>query len=952
MGLFRTSLVATAAVAFLATTCAAAPAAMISPVRRDLKFNFGQDKIRGVNLGGWLLLEPWITPSIFEATPDEVVDEFTYTKVLGPAEAKTRLEKHWSSWITESDFGEIASKGLNFVRIPIGYWSVTPLDGDPYVQGAYLWLGRALEWAQGTNLKVMIDLHGAPLSQNGLDNSGKRGPIQWGQGNSVGATLNALNKIRDDFASHPAVAAIQLLNEPMGPQLDMNMVRQFMTEGYNNLQSSNVAVAVHDAFQGVTSWNDWGAGMSSLVLDTHHYQVFESGMLQLDAAGHAAAACGFGNQMAASNKVTISGEWSGAMTDCAKWLNGRGVGARYDGTFNFNGQTSQYVGPCGAKYSGTVGQLSEADRANIQRFIHAQMVAYEKADGWIFWTWKTEAAPEWDFRMLTNAGLVPQPLGAMDAGNVETLDLDSDAEDEGFESDDPDTPSPTQTTFPTDSSTSFPSETALPQTSPTSGELGASIVGLAVLAIVIFTLWICRRRRNRAKRASKLRPFLCRRSSAQQSGMPAAPPGAKTQSRVMDDLMAAAYAAENGNAWETGSKRSSGSSLRREKEEASALYASQKPNEKSKSLYVKQLTSGFWKRSSQEEAGNIRAPPSVAGKTEMTSQSGATESTWNTWGHSKPSLIEPLVFHFGLSPLAMKFHRVNNEVVELHNGGGDGTSTSSNKAQAHGLFKVLQDNPPDASDPLKRALPFQPRSYRDFMLFERHYYDAAAGMTQLYRPAIANIVNVVFGLTGVDFPFFKPHSLWYEQPIFYQSNHLAFYADRARVHCPKYCEYLDVELELGAVLGKPLFNASPEEATAAIAGFCVFNDFSVRNVQMAEMSCGFGPQHSKSFANSISSAVVSADEILPRINDLTGRVVINDKTVSECKTGKWQFTIGEAIAHVSKGTRLYPGEFFGSGTFPGGAGVERARFQARIGDVVRLEIDGIGSVTNEIEAEV
>ncbi|RYO96449.1 hypothetical protein DL766_003954 [Monosporascus sp. MC13-8B] len=652
MCLFQRSLVATAAVALLASTSVAAPAAMVSPVRRDLNFNFGQDKIRGVNLGGWLLLEPWITPFIFEATPDEVVDEFTYTEVLGPAEAKTRLEEHWSSWITESDFGEIASKGLNFVRIPIGYWSVTPLDGDPYVQGAYQWLGRALEWAQGANLKVMIDLHGAPLSQNGLDNSGRRGPVQWGQDNSVDTTLNALNKIRDDFASHPAVAAIQLLNEPMGPQLDMNMVRQFMTEGYNNLQGSNVAVAVHDAFQGVTSWNDWGADMPSLVLDTHHYQVFESGTLQLDAVGHAAAACGFGDLMATANKVTISGEWSGAMTDCAKWLNGRGVGARYDGTFNFNGQTSQRIGSCDGKYSGTVDQLSEADRANIRRFIHAQMVAYEKADGWIFWTWKTESAPEWDFRMLTNAGLVPQPLGAMDT------------EDEGFESDDPETPSPTQTTFPIDGSTSPPSktgrldelpsipvnpgsETALPQTSQNSGELGASIsvgqngvqepelsqnadqsgqmgrsviiamgtiIGLAVLAIAIFT------------------PFLCRRDSTYQHGMPAAPPDARTQSKVMDDIIAAAYAAESGNAWETGSKRSSGSSLWREKQEASDLFASQKPNENSKSLYVHQITSGFWKKSSQEEAGNIRAPRSVAGKTEMTSQSGATESTWNTWG--------------------------------------------------------------------------------------------------------------------------------------------------------------------------------------------------------------------------------------------------------------------------------------------------------------------------------
>lgn len=114
---------------------------------------------------------------------------------------------------------------------------------------------------------------------------------------------------------------------------------------------------------------------------------------------------------------------------------------------------------------------------------------------------------------------------------------------------------------------------------------------------------------------------------------------------------------------------------------------------------------------------------------------------------------------------------------------------------------------------------------------------------------------------------------------------------------------------------------------------------------------GFGPQHSKSFANSISSAVVSADEILPRLHDLVGRVVINGTPATECRTDRWQFTIGEAIAHASRGTRLYPGEFFGSGTFPSGAGVEHARFQLRVGDEVRLEIDGVGSVTNKIVAE-
>ncbi|CAJ2503077.1 Uu.00g104710.m01.CDS01 [Anthostomella pinea] len=296
----------------------------------------------------------------------------------------------------------------------------------------------------------------------------------------------------------------------------------------------------------------------------------------------------------------------------------------------------------------------------------------------------------------------------------------------------------------------------------------------------------------------------------------------------------------------------------------------------------------------------------------------------------------------------MKYHRVNDRVVKLDSGDA---SSSPPSDVADTLLQVLQSNPPDRTDSRKRALPFQPRSYRDFMLFEAHYYGAVVGMTSLFRPS-ANMIGRLFTfITGVEFPPFKPHTLWYQQPIFYQSNHLGFYSDGAPIHYPRYCEYLDVELELGIVLGRPLYNASPEEATAAIAGFCVFNDFSVRNGQMGEMASGFGPQHSKSFANSISSTVVSADEILPKINQLVGRITINDKVVQESKVDKWQFSVGEALAHVSKSTRLYPGEFFGSGTFPTGAGIEYTAFQLHVGDVVTLEIDGIGSVTNTIISE-
>lgn len=86
--------------------------------------------------------------------------EYTYCETLGSDEAYSRLSKHWDSWITEDDLHQIAAAGMNHVRIPVGYWSVIKDDDAPYVQGAYEFLGRALDWASGAGLKVMIDLHG------------------------------------------------------------------------------------------------------------------------------------------------------------------------------------------------------------------------------------------------------------------------------------------------------------------------------------------------------------------------------------------------------------------------------------------------------------------------------------------------------------------------------------------------------------------------------------------------------------------------------------------------------------------------------------------------------------------------------------------------------------------------------------------------------------------------
>jgi len=127
---------------------------------RALTFDYNNEKVRGVNLGGWLVLEPWITPSVFEDAGEGAVDEWTLSQILGKDEALRRLSNHWNTFITADDFHQIAAAGLNHVRIPIGYWAAAPLDGEPYVQGQLEVLDRAIGWARDAGLKVIVDLHG------------------------------------------------------------------------------------------------------------------------------------------------------------------------------------------------------------------------------------------------------------------------------------------------------------------------------------------------------------------------------------------------------------------------------------------------------------------------------------------------------------------------------------------------------------------------------------------------------------------------------------------------------------------------------------------------------------------------------------------------------------------------------------------------------------------------
>ena len=363
-----------------------------------------------MNLGGWLVLEPWITPSLFEG--GSAVDEYTLTRNLGKNAAQNRLNAHWSSWVTQADFTEMAKFGLNHVRIPVGYWALAPLPGDPYVQGQLPFLDQAIQWARAAGLKVMLDLHGAPLSQNGFDNSGQYGSIGWGKGDSLKQTINAIRALAERYASQSdVVTSIQLLNEPANWGVDVGTIKQFYYDGWGTVRDSSydIAVVMHDAFLGPQYWNGFAntqSGLNNVILDTHIYQIFSPAEVAQKPCAHVQSACANAPKLAGTDKWTIVGEWTGAQTDCAKWLNGFGKGARYDGTF----PESSWNGDCQTKYQGTVDGLLQVDKINLEYYVEAQLDAYEAHSGWIFWAWKTESAPEWHFQNLTRAGLIPQPL--------------------------------------------------------------------------------------------------------------------------------------------------------------------------------------------------------------------------------------------------------------------------------------------------------------------------------------------------------------------------------------------------------------------------------------------------------------------------------------------------------------------------------------------------------------
>jgi 2-keto-4-pentenoate hydratase/2-oxohepta-3-ene-1,7-dioic acid hydratase in catechol pathway len=256
-----------------------------------------------------------------------------------------------------------------------------------------------------------------------------------------------------------------------------------------------------------------------------------------------------------------------------------------------------------------------------------------------------------------------------------------------------------------------------------------------------------------------------------------------------------------------------------------------------------------------------------------------------------------------------------------------------------------------AVDPGEAILPFQPRSMRAFMLWESHYVASARMLVKrFFPPPAAKAVAGFERVTGRTFPKLKPNRRFYETPSFYVASHASLLADGEEMWWPSHTEFLDFELELAFVLAEPLADASPAEAAAAIGGWFVLNDWSARDVQAEDLRENpFGPVvKSKTFANSIGADVLSADA-LPDWQAVTGRVRVDGEVWCEGTTAGAAHDVGAMLAYASAGEKLHPGDVISTGTMPGCCGLELDRW-IRPGQTVELEIDGIGTLRNRIDA--
>lgn len=218
----------------------------------------------------------------------------------------------------------------------------------------------------------------------------------------------------------------------------------------------------------------------------------------------------------------------------------------------------------------------------------------------------------------------------------------------------------------------------------------------------------------------------------------------------------------------------------------------------------------------------------------------------------------------------------------------------------------------------------RPVTFRDFSIYEDH-----GSLRDGDDPAVRR---------------HKPEN-WYKWPPYYKGNPESVYGPQDPIPYPYYTKKLDLEPELGIVIGRTGRNLSEDEARAAIAGYTIVVDCSSRDGQKRDT---LGPAKSKDFATMVGPCLVTPDEI--DVDDLDVRVVVDGEVWFEGNTGLPRSVLAhQLVAYASDNETLQPGELLGTGTIGTGCSLDLHKW-VQVGQTVSIEFEGIGRMQHLIVA--
>jgi 2-keto-4-pentenoate hydratase/2-oxohepta-3-ene-1,7-dioic acid hydratase in catechol pathway len=237
--------------------------------------------------------------------------------------------------------------------------------------------------------------------------------------------------------------------------------------------------------------------------------------------------------------------------------------------------------------------------------------------------------------------------------------------------------------------------------------------------------------------------------------------------------------------------------------------------------------------------------------------------------------------------------------------------------------------------------PLESPAIRDFLSFEQH----VEGMVRLHQPPR------------------DVHPRWYESPTFYFSSPHSLVGAHDDVAVPPSCALFDYELEVAAVIGRDGRDLTPASAREHIVAYTIFNDWSARDLQFDEMQVGLGPAKGKDSAVTLGPWLVTADELeayrrADRL-ELELEVLVNGERVGADSLANMAWSFEDLVAYASRGTWVRAGDVIASGTCGNGCLAElwgrRGRHEPpplSVDDVVTMNVEGIGSISNRVVAGV